>query len=273
MSSMKAIDPPLSGLKESACVVSLIRSDEDARQAQLMIGSLRSFGGSLQSSPVLLFALRPDRFVREFERFAAVDLIQLKDQETIPDYFFAAKVAACAQAEELAESRVASLIWLNPQSLTIQPPLLLGLFSNFQAAFRTVHICNVGSPSKEPPDIFWKLIYDEIGMEEPGFSIESFLDRREIRPYFNTHLFAVKPQQGLMKAWLETFLSLVSDPDFQAQACPDDLHKIFLHQAVLSALAAKRLSLEEICLLPPGYSYPLHLHSQAKEGQRIEFVG
>jgi hypothetical protein len=270
MGTTNAFDVPFPGVKETACIASLIRSDIEASQARLMIESLRTFGGSLQSTPVWVFALTPERFERELKQLDGVDLIQLKDQDTIPDYLFATKVYACAQAEELAASGMRSLIWLNPQSLTIQPPLLISLSHNFQAALRPVHICNVGSLAKEPLDIFWHLIYNEVGLKDASFTVESFLDMREIRPYFNTHLFAVNPKQGLMRSWMEAFILLVSNPDFQAQACGDDLHKIFLHQAVLSALVVKKLRQEEICQLPPGYSYPLHLHNQAQSGLRID---
>ncbi len=44
--------------------------------------------------------------------------------------------------------------------------------------------------------------------------------------------------------------------------------RIFLHQAILSALAAKNLGRERIRLLPPAYSYPLHLHPQVPTGRQ-----
>jgi hypothetical protein len=52
---------------------------------------------------------------------------------------------------------------------------------------------------------------------------------------------------------------MVSDQAFQAGPCRDELHQIFLHQAILSTLVAKLLDWERVRLLPPEYNYPLNL--------------
>lgn len=52
---------------------------------------------------------------------------------------------------------------------------------------------------------------------------------------------------------------MVTDEAFQAGPCRDELHRIFLHQAILSTLVAKQLDWERVRLLPPEYNYPLNL--------------
>jgi hypothetical protein len=91
------------------------------------------------------------------------------------------------------------------------------------------------------------------------YTVESFVDGLTLRPYFNTHCFALNPAAGLARAWWESFRALVADEAFQVGACRDDVHKIFSHQAVLSALVAKQLPRDRLRLLPPEYNYPLNL--------------
>lgn len=56
-----------------------------------------------------------------------------------------------------------------------------------------------------------------------------------------------------------TSQSPIGDAAFQAGPCADDLHRIFLHQAILSTLVAKLVDWERVRLLPPEYNFPQHL--------------
>jgi len=69
-------------------------------------------------------------------------------------------------------------------------------------------------------------------------------------------------------SWQELFESPVADERFQSGPCADQLHRIFLHQAVLSTLVAKELPWHRLRLLPPEYSYPLHLHAKVSPERR-----
>ncbi len=212
-------------------------------------------------------------------------------------YLFAEKVCACAQAEVLASSDVRSVIWVNPECLVIKPPLLLELSPAYDVAFRPVHLKNIGLLTNGPMDEFWAKIYRAIGLEDtaepprppsrphdqptlplstamqrgltqPRREVVSFVDGQVLRPYFNTHVFSFNPSWGLMRSWLDAFRLLTEDREFQEGACADDLHQIFLHQAVLSALVTRDVEWGRIRILPPAYSYPLHLHRQTPPERR-----
>lgn len=72
-------------------------------------------------------------------------------------------------------------------------------------------------------------------------------------------MFSINPSLEICRRWLQVFKSLVSDAQFQEASCRDVLHKIFLHQAVLSALIMNEIDIARIRLLPTDYSFPLHL--------------
>ena len=57
------------------------------------------------------------------------------------------------------------------------------------------------------------------------------------------------------------------------QHCADIPHQVFLHQAVLSALLVRDIPNNALRILPPEYSYPLHLHARVpteKQPRAIE---
>jgi len=258
-------------LAEPTSFLILVRSVEEQWRAGLLIESLRAFGGRLSSYPVWVFLRDPasascTRLGIEDEDVHSIPLV-IEDE--FRHYFFADKVHACAQAEEMAaQEGVRSLVWLSPNSLIVNPPVLFDLAPSFDAALRPVHIKNVGLLAGEPLDDFWKETYETVGISDTPLTVESFVDSHRLRPYYNTHLFSMNPSKGVLRTWLECFKTMVSNPGFQSGACRDEEHRIFLHQAILSALVTRLLDWERIRILPPEYSYPLHFHQQIPPTRR-----
>jgi hypothetical protein len=248
--------------------VTVISFPHRERQAILLAESLRSFGGGLAGSPIWMFSPAPsERLVRDAERLAA-DLFPLKAPAGIAGYIFGAKVYACAEAERMAAADFGSVISIDPSCLVVQPPLLYGLGDDADAAVRPVHIRNVGSPADGPPDGYWAGIFRAAGVGDIRSTVESFVDGRRIRSYFNTHAFAVDPRKGLLHKWLELFTDLVRDDKFQERFCGDERHRVFLFQSVLSALLATRVDGRRLRLLPPDYNYPYNLHGEVPEDRK-----
>ena len=251
--------------------ITLAQSPQALRRLRLLVESLRRFGGQLSETEFWVFypteadqALRagiPEQLVIRWQ--------PLEFPTDFPRFFFATKVYTCALAERLCARDTRSLVWLDPGCLVLQPPQRLDLLPGESAAFRPVHIRNIGSLRGELLDDFWQAVYRRTGVEEALFSIQSFVDGQTLRPYFNTHLFAIDPSLGILQKWWEVFQALVADSAFQVGACQDELHQIFLHQAALSALVIKWIKPDRIRTLPPEYSYPLHLHTQLPGDRRI----
>jgi len=246
----------------------LVRSIRERNAARLLIDSLRSFGGDLSRSPFWVFEADP-------ENAPCGDLVQLGAQVielhvpgSVRNYLFAGKVSACAQAEKLAAEEVTSLVWLNASCLIIQPPLEFELGQAFDLAVRPVHIRNIGQPVDAPPDTFWQHVYAEVGLSASQLAVESFVDGQQLRGYFNSHLLSINPSIRLFRRWLTHFEGLVLDNDFQSGACRDEMHQIFLHQAVLSALITASVDPQRLHILPAGYSYPYHLHQDVPLDRR-----
>ena len=252
----------------------LFRSEAGEQQARIVIEGLRAFGGPLAGCPVWAFVLDPARARHVLPGLKGIDRIPLVLEGDCPPYPLAEKVYACARAEALAGPEIRSLVWWSLDCLVIKPPLLFDLgpaagVPLADAAFRPVHHQNIGSLASEPMDSYWQWIYQALQVGQMPYTTESFADGRMLRPNFNTHCFAFNPAAGLARAWWEHFKALASDQAFQTGPCRDELHQIFLHQAVLSTLAAKLLVWDRIRLLPPEYNYPLNLLADLPPDRRV----
>ena len=253
---------------QTVTFVTLLVSAESEPRVHMAIDSLREFGGALARSPVLAFA--PTSLSgAAIGRMDGVKLAALEPEPELARYPFGLKVMACAQAEARVPSGTKSLVWLGAGCLVFRPPELFTLGPDCDAVFRPVHITNVGSPRSGPLDDFWATVYAVAGVQDSDVSVESLVDAQRLRPYYNTHCFAVKPAIGLMRSWLDSFRSLVEDKMFQSGPCRDELHRIFLHQAVLSALVARSVAPGRVRILPPAYSYPLHFHAKLADSKRV----
>jgi len=261
----------LTGSESSVTFVTLLLSAESEQSVRRAIASLREFGGVLASSPVLVFA--PASLSGSgIGRLEGVEVASLELEPELARYPFGAKVSACAQAEARVTRGTRSLVWLGPGCLVFNPPELFALGPDYDAAFRPVHVANIGSPRSGPMNEYWAHVYAAVGAKDSDESVESLLDGRRLRPYYNTHCFSINPGLGVMKAWLDSFRSLIADKAFQSGPCRNDLHRIFLHQAVLSALVTRSIAPGRVRVLPPTYSYPLHFHDKLAGTQQARVM-
>jgi hypothetical protein len=254
--------------KEDILFVTCVSSVDEWQNVIRLIASLRSFGGIMSRSPFLVFHIMERVNIPESSLLLDNDVRPLDVPADICQYWYGFIPAAMAQAEQLFGDRYPTLTWINPACLILNPPLMYHLDGKTQVAFRPVHIRNIGSRRVDPVDKYWQRIYRACGIEEVMVDVESFVDEQKIRAYYNTHALSIKPGLGLMKLWLEIYASLVTDRGFQADCCQDEKHRIFLFQAVLSALVSRSVDPDQVRLLPPEYNYPYNLQSSIPANKR-----
>lgn len=238
--------------------------------ARILIDSIRTFGGARRNDPIWLFEANAPSAPCNDLAGNGVRVIPLNTPASVRDYLFGDKVSACAQAEALAPPEVQSLVWIDPICVVVNPPLLFDLGAAFDAAVRPVHVRNVGLLATDPLDEFWQTICATVGVNDIASTVESFADAQRLRAYYNSHAFALNPKTGLMRRWFALFEKLVGDQDFQARACADETHQVFLFQAILSALIATSLDPKRINILPPTYNYPYNLHARVPLERRAK---
>ena len=255
-------------MTQDALFLTVVDSPESIIPAKWMIASLREFGGELNDAPVVVFGTgedinAPDRFAG-----AGIEVRSLDLPERIRHYWLSEKVVAMAQAEQEYGKPGRTITWIDAPCLILKSPMLFLLDDGSQAAFRPVHLRNIGLALEDALDDYWRRIFQAVGIDDIPLPVDSFVDGQRLRAYFNTHAFSIKSGLGLMQRWLEIFMQLVTDATFQSGPCSDQSHRIFLFQAVLSALVVKELPAGEIRILPATYNYPYNLQGKVPPGKR-----
>ena len=245
-----------------------VANQETRGETKLMLDSLRTFGGELKDAPFWVFSSEAEN-VKSLENHQTRVVPLVLEQDGTP-YLFERKVTACARAEEMAPAGTEVIAWVDPGVVFTASPQEFLLQPGFDAAFRPVHIRNVGLPPREPQDAFWQGICEVAGVKDVPGTVTSFVDGQEIRTYFNLHAFSIRPGLGLLQEWLILFRRLVHDPGFQSEACRDEVHQIFLFQALLSVLVASRIGTGRVKILPPTYNYPYHLQERIPPGRKLD---
>jgi hypothetical protein len=253
-----------------AIFFTLVRTDQDSSRAKLLVDSLRAFGGPLADSEMWVFKADSVRLPWGDAVDSMTEVVELSVPERLRGYPFAEKVCACSEAERVSAGSTESLVWASSDTIILGPPVLYELGMWHDAAFRPVHVRNVGLRADAPIDAFWRRVCDAVWLSDIDQLVESFVDGETIRAYFNSHSCSVNPSLGLFRAWRDSFEEVVRDESFQSGPCSDELHRIFLHQAVLSALVVRSVLPGRLRLLPQEYSYPYNLHGSVPEVRRAK---
>lgn len=247
----------------------LAGTEAEARHALLLAQSLRAFGGSLASSPVM--ALIPMGVVLtpelEGEMLAAqISAVPFALPAPLSDVPLAQRAAGAAQAEVGAQKTAKLLVWMDSDTLILSEPLGLQIGPGALIGCRPVDLRLIGSPWEEAPDPLWESIYAGVGVEgERVFPVRTTIEGQPIRAYFNAGCLVARPEARLLGRWLAGLLSLAGKDEFRTLSGRE---RLFFHQAVLAGALLARLGREEIADLPPTVNYPLHLHALVPADRR-----
>jgi hypothetical protein len=259
-------------MKSSTLFFTQVSGAEQLPKARLLIDSIRQFGGAMGDCPIWIFEAQPEKTPCGELAGENVEIKSLEVPESVAGYILAAKVFACYQAEKLVNPGIKNLVWLATDCFIVQAPLLFDLGNRYDLALRPVHHQNIGLTAAESLDGYWKRIYREVGLNDVSSTVESYVDQQQLRSYYNTHMMSVNPTLRLFQKWFDLYELLVTDPKFQSESCSDLPHKIFLHQAPLSALISAGIPLDRIRELPPDYSYPYNLQDSIAEDRQARLM-
>jgi len=238
-----------------------------AERALMLFESLRTFGGELKNDPGILLVPKAagplsDEVKKRFSSLN-VRLIPFDLDEEARQFPLASVVYASAEAEEQTRGKTRLLVWMLMDTLVVNPPVAFLISEGINYAYRPVHHTLIGPVYGKPLDSFWSLIYQHCGVtDDRVFPVETCVRDNTLRPYFNSGLFVVRPEQGLLATWRDRFQRFYHHPDFEPFYEKDVRYKIFMHQAVLAGVVLNMFKREELQELPESINYPLHLHSE-----------
>jgi len=232
--------------------------------------SIRKFAGGFSKSRIWMFIPESKDTLKQevVEKLSSleVEIIPFKIDPEILKFPFTSAVCAAAEAEKLALGETEFLVRFGTNSIVIKEPKHFLLERNKNLGYRPVHHTLIGSIFDEPIDEFWKIIYEKTKVKEENvFPMQTHVDGKILRPYFNSGFLIVRPERGLFQEWWNQYKVLYKDPIFKKFYKKDDLYVTFIHQAVLSSVILSNLDNKEIQELPFEYNYPLNLYLESSK--------
>jgi hypothetical protein len=230
------------------------------KAAAALIECIRTWGGPYREGPIYVVVTAPG-FLQGVLEAKNVTRVLLDLAEPVRSFPYAVKARAAAAVEELVAGKVRSLAWFDPETLLFGPPKEMDLGEGLAAAVAPVQFINTGQAPDALVDAYWAGIYRRVGLD-PGkiFTVETRIDRRTIRAYLNCGMIAVRPEKGLLREWAEVQDALLGDEEYMKAAITDGIHRVFLHQAIITSLLVARLGRQEIRFFSKAYNYPLFCH-------------
>lgn len=249
----------------------LVARGAEERSAATLIESIRAFAGTYREAPVYVVVADLERFPCARAKALGATLLPLDIPEAARSYPFAAKSYAAAQVEGLVAGTARTMVWTDAETLLLAPPAHLVLREGAAVALKPVFKLNtIGQAPGTAPDAFWGPLYEAAGVNLAAVPVVQIFETGEsVRAYYNCGVIAYDPSRGICREWAALLTRFIEDTTYQKAACSDVLHRIFLHQALLSALIVARTSDAERLALPPACGYPLHLQEELPEGKRI----
>ena len=252
---------------------SIFSSKHSITNALLLAESIRDFAGKLSESQIWFYTMSNGgelpANVEDRLQAIGVELIPVKVDREVGKFFFVPEVVAATEAEERALNKADVLVWLGSNTIVLREPSDLLLPRGKNLGYRPVHHTLVGSRIDAPLDPFWSLVYDHCGVTgDHVFPMKTHIEGTTVRPYLNAGLVVTRPEKRLIRNWRDSFLSLYREPELERLYKIDGRYRIFIHQAVLSAVAMVSFPRGELLELPPTYNYPIHLYNDDVTGQR-----
>ena len=254
--------PGSAGSRQPLILATFAEQETELARVQLMIESLRTFGGRFKEASVWVY-LTEGLLASESEHLGEIEslggsfmLAQAPEEATW--FYLARKVFASAEAEAEATGKADILAWLDVDTLFLQEPGEFILPKGKSLGYRPVMHRNISPLYDEPLDGFWKRAYGEMAVPESRlFPMITVADGDKIRPYINAGCLVVRPERGLLRKWAETFPLLYKDPVLKEMCRQDERKRIFIHQVALSGAFLTHLGRGETLEFSARINYPL----------------
>lgn len=231
--------------------ISCIERGNLENQALLLFRSIRRFAGKYKNAPIYSFQARKGPRLKKdtlemFDKLGVSHSTEILNDE-FNHYPIGNKVFACARAEESVKEDI--LVFLDSDTVMLNEPIDFQLPAGTFAAVRPVDNKNRGSCGPtDPNDGYWQELYAICKVAEAPY-IETVVDAKKIRAYWNAGLIVVRRTTGLFQQWKEDFQTLMKEGHI-----PGD-RITFMDQLALAATFARVAN--RIRTLDYRYNYPL----------------
>lgn len=173
---------------------------------------------------------------------------------------FIDKIEAAAIFEKSCD---AAYLWMDVDSCFINP-LHKSIKENLpEIAINPVDKRNIGDRYGQERSEFWCVLSKHLDMTleslNSQLSTKTVISKEAIYPYYNAGMIWVNTPKALFQETFMALENLLRLPEIITMIGDSLLHKIFIHQVVLT-LMIEKLYNGKATMLPKGLNYPLHLY-------------
>ena len=178
-------------------------------QTLLMIESLRCYGGAYKNLPVIAMTPRfgPPLSKLTKEKFKALDVkhVSFRPKNRFSWKAFLNKHYSMAKAEEICDSEF--LCWLDSDLLFTDEPGSLFLEDNIDFTACPSDLAGASCGFDDPMDTYWKEVCSIFGIDIESLPwVKAFVEKKEMRFYFNSGIFLYRRETQLSRRHLENTL-------------------------------------------------------------------
>lgn len=239
-------------------------------EAPLLATSIRKFGGKLSRVPIWVILPSsenklPEKVKTHFKSLnVELKYFDLEDDEK--NFPFISFVKGAAAAEKMAIKKSKRLVWLDSAALFFNEPKEFLIDEGIKLGYRPVHHTLIGSIYDEPIDTFWKIVYSKCNVpEENIFPMQTHVDGKVLRPYFNSGCLVVRPEEGILQKWWEKFKEIYREPELTGFYKKDSMYTVFIHQTILIGVILSNIKKQYLQEFSFDYNYPLNLYNESSE--------
>ncbi len=258
-------------VKSRTVIVMYVSNRKNLNSCVMFIKSIRRFSGSMQDTPVVVVHESSSELDLSSLILPGVETCLMTIRPEHRDFFYSLKVHACAAAEKLLSGQTETMLYFDSEMLALSSFEEMHLKDNFDVSFRPVMLLNsVGLLPEQTLDGYWKQIFSELGVNGKSIpTVRAYVDEKEIRFYINCEAIVVRPELEIFNKWKNAFVKILDNREFIRQFCSDQLHAIFLHQAVLSATILSEVKQSRIQWMADKTVYSLLLHDKMPVEKKI----
>lgn len=233
--------------------------------SELLVWSLRNFGGVYKDTPVYSYQPRKSfKISKRTERFFEDHKVKIIDENLnskFPLYPLANKPLAAAHRE--SRSNAKNLIFLDSDIFFLNEPANLLQFDDCDLILRPVDHKNIGIEHFEDANAtYWRQLYELLDISEIR-RVRTTGSNEEILEYYNSGHIVTRRETGLFNQWKENFLKVM-----QSGLKPtDDL--FYVEQSVFSATVTQMKL--KVKLLEDRYNHPISF-LKSRSGSMTDFV-
>lgn len=258
--------------RDGFAIATYVGNHDQQQHAAALIKSIRAFGGSFSQSPIYVVLADPDNLPCRELVSERVTVLPANVDRGVLAYPLAIKAFAAAQVEKLLGKSNGTLAWFDPETIVLGPLDDLDLRENEAAALRPVFLVNaIGLPPDAEPNAYWAPLYSALKLDPARVPVvETVVDGKQVKAYYNCGIFSVRPRLGILQEWARQLAPLLQNVEYQKTACPTFVQRLFLHQAVFSAVVVSKVAANDIRPLPMRCGYPLNLHERLSAEKRAK---